>query len=51
MLQREFAQRLVARPRDKLYCRLSANVQLLARVDLLMKVGLHEREHEDALVE
>ena len=49
MLQREFAQRLVARPRDKLYCRLSANVQLLARVDQLMKVGLHE--HEGALVE
>ena len=32
MFQHEFAQRLVAKPGDKLYCRLSANVQLLARV-------------------
>lgn len=39
MLQREFAMRLVAKPGDKLYCRLSINTQLLARVDLLMKVG------------
>lgn len=39
MLQREFAQRLVAKPGDKLYCRLSINTQLLARVDMLMKVG------------
>lgn len=39
MLQREFAQRLVAKPGDKLFCRLSINTQLLARVDLLMKVG------------
>jgi len=39
MFQREFAQRLVARPGDKLYCRLSINVQLLARVDHLMKIG------------
>ncbi|GLH12523.1 Probable dimethyladenosine transferase [Gryllus bimaculatus] len=39
MFQREFAQRLVAKPGDKLYCRLSVNTQLLARVDLLMKVG------------
>ena len=37
--QREFAQRLVAQPGDKLYCRLSINTQLLARVDHLMKVG------------
>ena len=39
MFQREFAQRLVAKPGDKLYCRLSANTQLLARVDHLMKVS------------
>uniref|UniRef100_A0A224XGI6 rRNA adenine N(6)-methyltransferase n=1 Tax=Panstrongylus lignarius TaxID=156445 RepID=A0A224XGI6_9HEMI len=39
MLQREFAYRLVAKPGDKLFCRLSINTQLLARVDLLMKVG------------
>ncbi|OAD55319.1 putative dimethyladenosine transferase [Eufriesea mexicana] len=39
MFQREFAERLVAKPGDKLYCRLSINTQLLARVDLLMKVG------------
>jgi len=29
----------VAKPGDKLYCRLSINTQLLARVDHLMKVG------------
>ena len=40
MFQREFAQRLTAKPGDKLYCRLSANVQLLARVHHLMKVLL-----------
>ncbi|XP_065176954.1 probable dimethyladenosine transferase [Sycon ciliatum] len=39
MFQREFAQRLVAKPGDKLYCRLSVNTQLLATVDHLMKVG------------
>lgn len=38
MFQREFAYRLVAKPGDKLYCRLSINTQLLARVDLIMKV-------------
>ncbi|ROI46666.1 putative dimethyladenosine transferase [Anabarilius grahami] len=37
--KREFAMRLVAKPGDKLYCRLSINTQLLARVDHLMKVG------------
>lgn len=31
--------RLVARPGDSLYCRLSANVQLLAKVVHVMKVG------------
>ncbi|KAF4522195.1 hypothetical protein B566_EDAN007344 [Ephemera danica] len=39
MVQREFAQRLVAKPGDKLYCRLSINTQLLARVDMIMKVS------------
>uniref|UniRef100_A0A8C0V7N9 rRNA adenine N(6)-methyltransferase n=1 Tax=Cyanistes caeruleus TaxID=156563 RepID=A0A8C0V7N9_CYACU len=39
MFQREFALRLVAKPGSKLYCRLSVNTQLLARVDHLMKVG------------
>ncbi|KAK1893114.1 putative dimethyladenosine transferase [Dissostichus eleginoides] len=39
MFQREFAMRLVAQPGDKLFCRLSINTQLLARVDHLMKVG------------
>ncbi|TSO77744.1 putative dimethyladenosine transferase [Bagarius yarrelli] len=37
MFQREFAMRLVAKPGDKLYCRLYINTQLLARVDHLMK--------------
>ncbi|XP_027234699.1 dimethyladenosine transferase [Penaeus vannamei] len=39
MFQQEFAQRLVARPGDKLYCRLTVNTQLLAKVDHIMKVG------------
>lgn len=39
MFQKEFAQRLVAKPGDKLYCRLSINTQLLAKVDMLMNVG------------
>jgi 18S rRNA (adenine1779-N6/adenine1780-N6)-dimethyltransferase len=39
MFQREFALRLVAKPGDALYCRLSVNVQLLANVDHIMKVG------------
>lgn len=29
----------MARPGDKLYCRLSVNTQLLAKVEHLMKVG------------
>jgi 16S rRNA A1518/A1519 N6-dimethyltransferase RsmA/KsgA/DIM1 with predicted DNA glycosylase/AP lyase activity len=43
MFQREFAMRLVAKPGEKLYCRLSLNTQLLARVDHLMKVFLLEK--------
>lgn len=39
MFQREFAMRLVAQPGDNLYCRLSVNTQLLARVSHLLKVG------------
>lgn len=39
MFQREFAMRLVANPGDNLYCRLSVNVQLLARVSHILKVG------------
>lgn len=39
MFQHEFAERLVAKPGDKQYGRLSINTQLLARVDHLMKVG------------
>ena len=39
LIQREFAMRLVAKPGSEFYCRLSVNVQLLARVDHLMKVG------------
>ncbi|KAJ8748268.1 hypothetical protein K2173_000840 [Erythroxylum novogranatense] len=39
MFQREFAMRLVAQPGDTLYCRLSVNTQLYARVFHLLKVG------------
>jgi 18S rRNA (adenine1779-N6/adenine1780-N6)-dimethyltransferase len=39
LVQREFAMRLVAKPGSDFYCRLSANVQLLAKCDHLMKVG------------
>lgn len=39
MFQLEFAQRLTARPGDELYCRLSVNTQLLAKVENLLKVG------------
>lgn len=39
MFQREFALRLLARPGDELYCRLSVNTQLLARVRHLIKVS------------
>ena len=39
MFQREFALRLLASPGDQLYCRLSANTQLLAKVTHVLKVG------------
>lgn len=39
MFQREFAMRMVASAGDSLYCRLALNVQLLARVSHLMKIG------------
>lgn len=39
MFQREFALRLIAKPGDELYCRLSVNVQLYAKVEHVMKVG------------
>ncbi|KAL9058361.1 MAG: hypothetical protein Q9162_001816 [Coniocarpon cinnabarinum] len=39
MFQREFALRLVARPGDKLYSRLSVNAQMWAKVEHVMKVG------------
>ncbi len=39
MFQKEFADRMVAKPGSEVYCRLSVNLQLMARVDHLMKVG------------
>lgn len=39
MFQLEFSNRLLAKPGDKLYSRLSANVQMFAKVEHIMKVG------------
>ena len=39
MYQLEFAQRLCAAPGSKMWCRLALNAQLLAKCDLVMKVG------------
>lgn len=39
MFQREFAMRLVARPGDSLYCRLSVNAQMWSKITHIMKVG------------
>lgn len=39
MFQREFALRLLARPGDTLYCRLSVNAQMWSRITHIMKVG------------
>lgn len=39
MVQREFALRMIAQPGEECYSRLSVSLQLLAKVDHLMKVG------------
>ena len=39
MVQQEFAMRMVAQPGSECYCRLSVNLQILAKVDHLFKVG------------
>ncbi|KAF2195158.1 rRNA adenine dimethylase [Zopfia rhizophila CBS 207.26] len=39
MFQREFAMRLFAKPGEKLYSRLSVNVQMFAKVSHILKVG------------
>lgn len=39
MFQKEFADRLVARPGSSEYCRLSVGVQMLAQVDHVVKVS------------
>ncbi|THD19899.1 rRNA adenine N(6)-methyltransferase [Fasciola hepatica] len=39
MVQKEFADRLVAQPGDKVYCRLSAAIQFHCKVALLMKIS------------
>eukprot|EP01116_Phalansterium_solitarium_P021992 TRINITY_DN7089_c0_g1_i1.p1 TRINITY_DN7089_c0_g1~~TRINITY_DN7089_c0_g1_i1.p1 ORF type:complete len:303 (-),score=105.40 TRINITY_DN7089_c0_g1_i1:184-1092(-) len=39
LIQREFALRLVAKPGDPMYCRLSVNTQLLSKVTHIMKVS------------
>ena len=39
LIQREFAMRLIAKPGTEFYCRLSVNVQLLSKVDHIMKVS------------
>lgn len=39
LIQREFAMRLIAKPNSDFYCRLSVNVQLLSKVEHIMKVS------------
>ena len=39
MVQREFALRMIAQPGTECYSRLSVSIQLLAKVDHLLKVG------------
>ncbi|KAK6090782.1 hypothetical protein P3W45_000027 [Vairimorpha bombi] len=38
MFQKEFADRMIARPGSQNYCRLSVSVQLLAQVDHVLKI-------------
>ena len=38
MFQQEFAMRLVAKPGDPLYCRLSVNAQMWSKITHIMKV-------------
>lgn len=39
MFQKEFADRLTAKPGDKEYSRLSVNVQLLAKVSVVSRLS------------
>ena len=39
LIQREFAMRLIAKPGTEFYCRLSVNVQLLSKVEHILKVS------------
>ena len=39
MFQREFALRMVAKPGDPLYCRLSVNVQIASKVNHIMRIS------------
>ncbi|CAH8436510.1 unnamed protein product [Heterobilharzia americana] len=39
MLQKEFADRLIAKPGDKVYCRLSASAQFHFKIEQLMKIS------------
>lgn len=41
MFQKEFADRLIAKPGDKDYCRLSVNVQLLAKVRFFVVLSIY----------
>jgi hypothetical protein len=45
MFQREFAMRLFAKPGEKLYSRLSVNVQMWAKVSHIMKVRTMHKSH------
>ena len=43
MFQQEFAMRLVAKPGDPLYCRLSVNAQMWSKITHIMKVRNYAR--------